>query len=187
MNNFKEESKSISNNTKTVAKGKLKNWYAIYTNPRAEKKVYERLVEEGVEVFLPLETKFRVWSDRKKKIKVPYIKSYVFVRIDERDIYRKVLRVYGAVRVLKHLGKPAIVRDYEINNLRILVDNKASVTLLSSKINIEVGEEIEIDNGPLMGLKGKCVKVKGKKSIMLEFETLGDIRIVEVSAKYLKC
>jgi len=187
MNYLKEESNLIGNKAKSVTKGKLKNWYAIYTNPRSEKKVYERMVEEGIEVFLPLETKIRIWSDRKKKVKVPYIKSYVFVRIEERDIYRKALRVYGANRVLKYLGKPAIVRDYEINNLRILMDNRANVTLLTTKINIEVGEEIEIDSGPFMGLKGKCVKVNGKKSIMLEFETLGDIHLVEVSAKYLKC
>jgi len=29
-------------------------WYAVYTRPRAEKQVYERLVEEGIETFLPL-------------------------------------------------------------------------------------------------------------------------------------
>jgi len=30
-------------------------WYAIYTNPRAEKQVRDRLLEAGVEVFLPLQ------------------------------------------------------------------------------------------------------------------------------------
>ena len=30
-------------------------WYAIYTNPRAEKQVRDRLMEAGVEVFLPLQ------------------------------------------------------------------------------------------------------------------------------------
>ncbi len=184
MNFLKEENNLISNKTKT---DKLKNWYAIYTNPRAEKKVFERLVEEGIEAFLPLETVYRKWSDRKKKVKVPYIKSYVFVRVEPKDIYTKVLKVFGTVLVLKYLGKPAIVRDYEIKNLRILSENEAKSIELTSDINIEVGEEVEIEKGLLMGLRGKCVKVKGRKSIMVEFEMLGCIKVVEVAAKYLNC
>ncbi len=149
--------------------------------------MFERLVEEGIEAFLPLETVYRKWSDRKKKVKVPYIKSYVFVRVEPKDIYTKVLKVFGTVLVLKYLGKPAIVRDYEIKNLRILSENEAKSIELTSDINIEVGEEVEIEKGLLMGLRGKCVKVKGRKSIMVEFEMLGCIKVVEVAAKYLNC
>jgi hypothetical protein len=43
-------------------------WYAIYTNPRAEKQVRDRLLETGVEVFLPLQKTYRIWSDRKKLV-----------------------------------------------------------------------------------------------------------------------
>ena len=53
------------------------NWYAIYTMPRAEKKVYERLVDIGVTSYLPLVTTIRIWSDRKKKVTSPLISSYV--------------------------------------------------------------------------------------------------------------
>jgi len=41
-------------------------WYAIYTRPRAEKQVAERLHEKGIHVYLPLQKKLRQWSDRKK-------------------------------------------------------------------------------------------------------------------------
>ena len=39
-----------------------KHWHAVYTASRAEKKVRERLVEVGVECFLPVQTEVRQWS-----------------------------------------------------------------------------------------------------------------------------
>ncbi len=49
----------------------VSKWYAIYTNPRAEKLVHSRLEETGVEVFLPLQKTYRQWSDRKKLVIKP--------------------------------------------------------------------------------------------------------------------
>ena len=98
------------------------NWYAVFTKPRAEKKVVERLEEGDIEVFLPLVKTLRQWSDRKKYVQLPLIPSYVFVRMNEKDL-NKVLPYPGTVAVLKHLGKPAKVKQSEIDNLKILSDN----------------------------------------------------------------
>ena len=59
-----------------------KKWHVIYTAPRAEKKVNERLESQGVETYLPLQKTLRQWSDRKKKVSIPLFNSYVFVRVD---------------------------------------------------------------------------------------------------------
>ena len=45
-----------------------KYWYAIYVRSRSEKKVVAQLEDIGVEVFLPLITRIKQWSDRKKKV-----------------------------------------------------------------------------------------------------------------------
>ena len=63
---------------------KPNNWYAIYTRAKAEKKVYEQLERSGYEVYLPLTTTIKQWSDRKKKIKTPLISSYVFIKTEEK-------------------------------------------------------------------------------------------------------
>ena len=31
------------------------NWYALYTKPRSEKKVLDRLLEQEIEAYLPLQ------------------------------------------------------------------------------------------------------------------------------------
>jgi transcription antitermination factor NusG len=91
-------------------------WYALYTEPRHEKKVADRLLKLGVEVYCPLVTQIKQWSDRKKKVEVPLLPSYVFVKLEEsnRDI---VFQVSGVVRYLFWLGKPAIIRNEEIQHL----------------------------------------------------------------------
>ena len=63
------------------AKQVVPKWYAIYTNPRAEKLVHLRLEETGVEAFLPLQKTYRQWSDRKKLVEKPLLSSYVFVKV----------------------------------------------------------------------------------------------------------
>lgn len=94
------------------------NWYAIYTKPRAEKKVFERLALSGFNAYLPLVTSIRVWSDRKKKIVTPLISSYVFVNSNYDELF-SALTIQGTSGILRYLGKPAIIRDHEIENLKI--------------------------------------------------------------------
>ncbi|HET8753747.1 MAG TPA: UpxY family transcription antiterminator, partial [Salinimicrobium sp.] len=99
-------------------------WYVLYTKPRHEKKVAVALEKMDVEVFCPMITEVRQWSDRKKKLQVPLFKSYVFVNIEEKERH-EILTVSGVVRYLFWLGKPAIVRDVEIQTLRSwLNDNR---------------------------------------------------------------
>ena len=88
-------------------------WYVLYTRPKSEIKVAESLQKVAVQVYCPTITEVRQWSDRKKKVTVPLFRSYVFVKLKEKERY-KVFDVPGVVRYLYWLGKPAIVRDAEI-------------------------------------------------------------------------
>ena len=60
-------------------------WYALYTRPRAEKLVFQRLVEAGIETFLPLQKTYRMWSDRKKLVEKPLLSSYIFVKTNSKN------------------------------------------------------------------------------------------------------
>ena len=65
--------------TKTQGK---KKWFAIYTKPKAEKKVFDQLVKYNFEAFLPLKKEIHRWKDRLKKVEVPLFNSYVFVKVE---------------------------------------------------------------------------------------------------------
>jgi transcription antitermination factor NusG len=118
--------KVIKNGNNTIT-GPLKKsndpkWFAIYTNPRAERQARDRLMEAGVEVFLPLQKTYRIWSDRKKLIEVPLLSSYVFVKIIPKD-FPKVYQVPGIVRFVTFEGQPASIPQNQIDNLRLLINS----------------------------------------------------------------
>ena len=50
------ETEKVAESLNPLKKPIEEKWYAIYTKPRAEKQVNQRLLEEGVETFLPLQT-----------------------------------------------------------------------------------------------------------------------------------
>ena len=65
------------------------HWFAVYTKSRNEKKVYERLIDEGYEAYLPLQKRLKQWSDRKKWVEEPLLRSYVFVKINREGLSQR--------------------------------------------------------------------------------------------------
>ncbi|MDZ7612594.1 MAG: UpxY family transcription antiterminator [Flavobacteriaceae bacterium] len=149
----------------------VKNWYAVFTKPRAEKKVVERLEENSIEVFLPLVKTSRQWSDRKKYVQLPLIPSYVFVHMIEKDL-NKVLPFPGTVAVLKHLGKPAKVKQSEIDNLKILSDNADASDIISVVKKVGKGDAVMVSKGSFAGLIGVCIKEGNKHRVVVQIDSL---------------
>jgi len=159
-------------------------WYAVYTMPRSEKKVEHRLLEKGFQVYLPLVSTIRMWSDRKKKVKVPLIPGYVFVQSDEKTLF-ETLTVQGALGVIRHLGKPARIRDYEIDNLKIMQTDASHFQAIQTT-DFHEGDCVQINYGPLMGLIGRYVRLKGKYRMIVGIESLGAAFEVNVPVSFLE-
>ena len=117
------------------------DWLVLYTNPRAEMKVAQRLEKAGVKAYCPIRTEMRQRSDRKKKIGIPLLPSIVLVNIEQRE-KNKVLEVNGAVRYLHWLGKPAKVSADEVLILKEVTEDKNLVAHEVIKKN--VGAEVEL-------------------------------------------
>lgn len=162
-----------------------KEWYAIYTRSRFEKNVCAKLLQKEVESFLPLQKQVRQWSDRKKTVEIPLIKSYVFVYIDYSE-YLRVLQTDGVVRFITYLGKsnPAPIPDEQINNLKILTQNNIDFEIVENKIN--PGEKIEVITGAFFGLKGELVEYHGNKKVVVRIDHLNTSILVTVPAFQIK-
>lgn len=145
------------------------NWYVLYVKPKSEKKVAEMLQKMQIEVYCPLIKEVRQWSDRKKTIENVLFKSYVFVRLTDRERHR-VFGVPGVVRYLFWLGKPAIVRDEEIQTIEKWLNDDDIADISLSKLI--PGDELYIKNGILKDQKAIIQKV-GKKRIRLVIPGLG--------------
>jgi len=161
-----------------------KNWYAIFTKPRAEKKVLQRMLENDIDAFLPLTKTIRQWSDRKKTVELPLISSYVFVNLEEEELY-KTLPIPGTVNVLKHLGKPAKIRDEEIENLKILSSNTKDFEI-SNYTKVIQGDAVEVTKGPFMGLIATCEKTSSGHRVIVKIDSLGSCFNVNIPLSFLR-
>ena len=143
-------------------------WYVLYTKPRQEKKVTDSLNAIGIEAYCPMVTVVKQWSDRKKKVQIPLINSYVFVNIEEHH-REAVFKVSGIVRYLFWLGKPAVVRAIEIEALQQSLEGNVASFEVSA---IQKDTIYKIPEGPFQGFEG-IVKNINATTIQLLLVDLG--------------
>ncbi|MBE0637953.1 MAG: UpxY family transcription antiterminator [Bacteroidales bacterium] len=141
-------------------------WYVIYTAPRSEKKVYDRLLDELIESYMPTYVTERQWSDRRKMVEVPLFNSYIFVRLKETEL-SSVLRVAGVVRFVYYLKQPAIVRQREIDNIREFLRQTQGY-----RIKVQKGDKVQVSSGMLNGVSGEVIRVN-KNKVMIRIEQIG--------------
>lgn len=134
-------------------------WYALYTRPRWEKKVAGFLGTKKIENYCPLQKTERTWSDRKKIILEPLFKSYVLVRLAPKA-HIPVLQTDGVIGFVTFQGKPAIIRDEEIEIVKQFLKDYEHVQV--EQIDVSVNDEVTIINGPLMQQKGQVMEVKNR-------------------------
>ncbi|MET3028200.1 UpxY family transcription antiterminator [Flavobacterium sp. UW10123] len=147
------------------------NWYVVYTKPKWEKKVADKLNQLGIECYCPLITQVKQWSDRKKKVETPLFNSYVFVQLTDSD-RNFVFQVAGVVRYLFWLGKPAIVKDQEIEIIKKSLKT-ANISDISVSA-IQVGDKIKLESGAFSN-QNAIVQEVSNNYYTLVLETLGCI------------
>jgi transcription antitermination factor NusG len=147
------------------------NWYVVYTKPKWEKKVAEKLNQIGIECYCPLITQVKQWSDRKKKIEVPLFNSYIFVHLNESD-RNGVFQVAGVIRYLFWLGKPAVVKDQEIEIIKTNL-NSSNLSEISVS-DIQVGDKITLESGAFSNQSAIVQEVSNNYYILV-LEALGCI------------
>ena len=148
------------------------HWHALYVRSRAEKKVYDQLVDQGYEAYLPLITRVKQWSDRKKKVEEPLFKSYVFVRNNERQHYF-VLGVYGVVRFVTFEHEAVVVPEKQILAIKKYIDNPVENEEDLKNIDLKEGQLVRITNGPMQGLTGRLISVKSKRRLLVNIDVVG--------------
>jgi transcriptional antiterminator RfaH len=158
-------------------------WYALYTRPRAEKLVFKRLEEEGIETFLPLQKTYRIWSDRKKLVERPLLSSYVFVKTNKKN-FPRVYKINGVVKFISFEGQPVSIPQNQIDNLRLLINSDAEIEVSSEKF--AKGDNVEVINGSLIGLTGELIKIGTRNRVVVRIDKLDQNLILKIPQAFLK-
>ena len=170
---------NLGKQTKTVEE----KWYAIYTRPRAEKLVYQRLVENSIMTFLPLQKTYRTWSDRKKLVEKPLLPSYIFVKIYNKN-FPLVYKTSGVVKFVSFEGQPVSIPQNQIDNLRLLINSNAEIEVSSEKF--AAGDNVEVISGSLVGLTGELVKIGSRNRVVVRIDRLDQNLIVKIPKVFLR-
>ncbi len=154
---------------------------AIYTRPRWEKKVNSILQEKGFESYCPLNKVRRKWSDRIKVVEEPLFKSYVFVKISDKE--RSAVRlINGTLNFVYWDGKPAVIKDREIVTIKRFLDEYENVE--ARPMEIKLHQRVRITNGTLMDQEGKVIDIRHKK-VKLAIDSLGYILVAFIERSKL--
>ncbi len=160
-----------------------KLWYALYTKSRAEKKALAELTKAGIEAYLPLKKTLRQWSDRKKWLETPIISSYIFIRISQAD-YQRVFDIRAIVSYVSYKGKACVIPDSDIMAMKRTIENQMDFSVEMD--TLEKGQLITVTSGPLTGVKGEIIDVKGKKKIILSIQHIGYRLVVNLEEATFK-
>ncbi|MDR2886772.1 MAG: UpxY family transcription antiterminator [Bacteroidales bacterium] len=165
-------------------KGSADNkWYAVYTNPRAEKQVYERLTGSNIEAYLPLKKTVRQWSDRKKTVEMPLIPSYIFVKTTPKS-FPLIYKTYGVVKVVSFEGKPVSIPQSQIDILRLLIDSNVEMEVTSE--NFANGDSVVVTGGALAGLTGELIRTGSSNRFIVRIDKLDQNIIINIPKAFLK-
>lgn len=153
-----------------------KQWYALYTRPKWEKKVADQLEKKKVEVYCPMNKVERQWADRRKVVTEPLFSSYVFVYITEQEAL-SVKQTDGVVNFVYWLSKPAVIRNEEIDTIKKFLNEYDYVTVEKAQVNLN--DRVRIINGPLMMWEGQVVEIR-TNTVKITLPSLGQTLIAEI-------
>ena len=157
----------------------MMHWYAVYTKPRWEKKVAQLLEEKGIVNYCPLNKVIKQWSDRKKLILEPLFKSYVFVRVEESAKW-DLKKISGVLNFVYWLGKPAKIKDEEIETIRKFL-NEFSDVKITELPSLQINSKVRVKQGVLMNYQGVLVEISGNRA-KVNIQSMG----VQLSAQFDK-
>jgi transcription antitermination factor NusG len=161
----------------------MSSWYAIYVNVKHEKKVVQKLLEQGIVAYAPIVKKLQQWSDRKKWVEFPMLSGYVFVKIAEIQ-KEQVLKTPRVFSFIKFNSTEAKIREIEISILRSIEESGYDITHETEEVNLL--DDVEITQGSLKGLKGTVIQIQNTQYVQIEFESLNQTIKIKVPKNCIK-
>ena len=111
-----------------------------------------------------------------KVVEEPLFKSYVFVKVTDED--RTAVRMTpGVVNFVYWDGKPAVIKEREINAIRMFLDEYENVEVQETKLKVD--QRVKVTKGPLMDMEGKVLGIT-RKTVKVAIDSLGYVLVAHI-------
>jgi len=158
------------------------DWFVVQVKPRHEKSVSASFEYRGFQPFLPLYLARNKWSDRTRDVQLPLFPGYVFCKFNPAR-RTPILSTPGVFDIVRCGRDPVPVDPTEISALQKLM---RSGLLAQPWPHIEVGQPVEIEDGPLAGCQGVVVEIKKEVKLVLSVTLLHRSVLVELDREWVK-
>ncbi len=154
-------------------------WYAVHTKSRQESLAQTSLRREGVETFYPRLRRKKTIRRKYRWVSGPLFPSYIFARFDLSKSSRLVKYATGVTNIVSFGGKPAAVDQSIIDAINAHCEEDV-VTIAPP--DLQAGDTVEIQEGPLRGLKGIFEREVGdSERVVILLQSIAAAARVEVS------
>lgn len=150
-----------------------KKWFILYTKAGYEKKVSNQLTRKNIENYFPLK---KEWTNKKRLVLEPLFNSYVFVKIEDANTFNP-RTIDGVINFAYWLGKPAIVRNEEIEIMKRFLNEYSTVK--TEQIKLSVNGSFKVTGNPVLEQKGQLVSLKNN-SVKIALPSIGYMLIAEL-------
>ena len=158
-------------------------WYAIRTRSRHEKVAVRELDAQGVQVFLPLMSSMRQWSDRRTPVEMPLFPGYVFVHLALQNRLR-VLQVPGVACLVGFAGRPAAVPEEEFAKIRSFLQQGLRA---QPHPYLQTGRRVRVHSGPLRGVEGIVLRRKNGCRLVISLDLIQRSMAVDIDEADVGC
>ena len=141
-------------------------WFALHIRTNQEYSVDQALSQKGYTTYLPDLTEYREYGNRRKCFRVPCFRGYLFCKLEctQRLNVSKTQHVYRIVG-MGMIPEP----ESELNAVRTLINAGLP---FESCVYPRIGERIRIGRGPLAGIDGVLLDVKGSQRVVVSITLL---------------
>lgn len=158
-------------------------WFAVHTRFKSEKMALKFLSSNDINAYLPIKNLSRHYGKKVRAVEMPLINSCVFVKIKKSE-YVKVLETPYTAGFFK-IGKNLLaIKEREIELIKKLIGEKIDVEV--ERKEYLVGDLVEVNSGPLMGLQGKLITINGKQKVAIELINSEFFLKISIDASLLK-
>jgi transcription antitermination factor NusG len=159
-----------------------REWYAVYTMSRHEKRVAAHCDRIAIEHFLPLYTWRRSWKNRTTvDLQMPLFPNYIFVQLSADD-HGPLMRLPGVLSTVGNAAGPVAIQDSEMEVLRRIMDCKA----IEPHAYITAGDKVRVKAGPLEGIVGVVLRKGNGLRFIVTLDLIGKSVALDIESSALE-
>ncbi|MBN2589537.1 MAG: UpxY family transcription antiterminator [Sedimentisphaerales bacterium] len=149
-------------------------WWVAHTKSRNEKALAHDMVNRDINYFLPMSWNVRRKSRRTIKSLIPLFSGYIFFCGDEAKRI-EILKTNRIANLIEVVDQQQFIDDL-VQIERVL---RTGEVLIPHKY-LRKGQKCRIIAGPLLGIQGIIVSIKGHTRLVLQVDMLGQAASVEI-------